>query len=360
MRIQPGVRTHASPMRPTPTLTTTLTTSTTMLQQNNNNNHPCLGLGGPPPGAAPQGPPAGAGPGGPAPDPGAPGLGAVLQDPAQGRSLGGGGRPPPPPPPAARRGSASCPRPADVCPGWGGRRPEVGALVTVATLKTSEGGGKTQTQTRCLLLRTEKGSCLYSAAKPGGGGVTAGEWLRVKAGGGGGREGGGRPGQSAVRPEVEEVRQRGRPGAAGGRRGGGPPRGGKAGQRRPGQEAAGQQEGQMWPQRWEKWVGVSPRKLGGDPSVAPETKKAAVKRGRKESRRLPFWSRTEGLRDLGGWGGWGGAGGTPERRGTPKEQRETGIQRKALRPTGGKSRTFGQPAPGPPGLIRPPPCPSWL
>lgn len=76
--------------------------------------------------------------------------------------------------------------------GVDGRQAGIGALVTVATLKTSEGSGKTQTQ--CLFLRTEKGSCLYSAAKPSSG-VTAsaassvvGGWLRGKTGGGGCRD----------------------------------------------------------------------------------------------------------------------------------------------------------------------------
>lgn len=108
-------------------------------------------------------------------------------------------------PPAGRGGSTPGPRPADVylSEEWGrmgyglplgvdGRQAGIGALVTVATLKTSEGSGKTQTQ--CLFLRTEKGSCLYSAAKPSSG-VTAsaatsgvGGWLRGKAGGGGCRD----------------------------------------------------------------------------------------------------------------------------------------------------------------------------
>lgn len=71
------------------------------------------------------------------------------------------------------------------------RQAGIGALVTVATLKTSEGSGKTQTQ--CLFLRTEKGSCLYSAAKPNSGVTTSaassvvGGWLRGKTGVGGGR-----------------------------------------------------------------------------------------------------------------------------------------------------------------------------
>lgn len=89
--------------------------------------------------------------------------------------------------------STSCPRPADLyLNGYGlplgvdARQAGIGALVTVATLKTSEGGGKTQTQ--CLFLRTEKGSCLYSTAKPGSGSTssTVGQWLRGKREGLGG------------------------------------------------------------------------------------------------------------------------------------------------------------------------------
>lgn len=93
--------------------------------------------------------------------------------------------------PPANSGS----RPADVylSAEWGGygvplgldgMQEGLGALVTVATLKTSEGSGKTQTQ--CLFLRTEKGSCLYPTAKlasvgttPGSRGVVGG-WLRGK------------------------------------------------------------------------------------------------------------------------------------------------------------------------------------
>lgn len=66
------------------------------------------------------------------------------------------------------------------------------ALVTVASLKTSEGSGKTQTQ--CLFLQTEKGSCLYSGGKPvfGGGSSAAssvvGGWLKGKTGATGCRE----------------------------------------------------------------------------------------------------------------------------------------------------------------------------
>lgn len=70
--------------------------------------------------------------------------------------------------------------------GLDARQAGIGALV--ATLKTSEGNGKTQTQ--CLFLQTEKGSCLYSTAKPGSGvssssaSSVAGGWLRGKAAGG--------------------------------------------------------------------------------------------------------------------------------------------------------------------------------
>lgn len=64
------------------------------------------------------------------------------------------------------------------------------ALVTVASLKTSEGSGKTQTQ--CLFLQTEKGSCLYSAGKPVSAGSAAsgavGGWLKGKTGAKGCRE----------------------------------------------------------------------------------------------------------------------------------------------------------------------------
>lgn len=64
------------------------------------------------------------------------------------------------------------------------------ALVTVASLKTTEGSGKTQTQ--CLFLQTEKGSCLYSAGKPVSGGSAAssvvGGWLKGKTGAKGCRE----------------------------------------------------------------------------------------------------------------------------------------------------------------------------
>ncbi|KAM6987551.1 uncharacterized protein LKV04_010397 [Tautogolabrus adspersus] len=120
------------------------------------------------------------------------------------RKAGGllGGGQAPIAPPVGRGGSTSGPRPADVYLSgeWGGMgygiplgldagQAGIGALVTVATLKTSEGSGKTQTQ--CIFLRTEKGSCLYSTAKPGCGMTSSaassvGGWLRGKTGGGGG------------------------------------------------------------------------------------------------------------------------------------------------------------------------------
>ncbi|XP_061682665.1 uncharacterized protein si:ch211-14c7.2 isoform X2 [Syngnathoides biaculeatus] len=84
-------------------------------------------------------------------------------------------------PPASRR--TSCPRLADVHltgpwgSGYGLPQAGAGALATVATLKTSEGNGKTQTQ--CLFLRNEKGSCSYATS---GGTRRAGGWLRGKSG----------------------------------------------------------------------------------------------------------------------------------------------------------------------------------
>ncbi|KAM9442957.1 uncharacterized protein ACWYII_014741 isoform 1-T3 [Salvelinus alpinus] len=110
------------------------------------------------------------------------------------------------PPP---RSQGTCPRPADVYPlgQWGRlgyglglpldsnyasnpRQTGLGALVTVATLKASEGGG--QTQTRCLFLKTEGGRCLYSTgsprpctqgAAPQSPSTLMGSWLRDKVGG---------------------------------------------------------------------------------------------------------------------------------------------------------------------------------
>ncbi|XP_041664316.1 transcriptional regulator ATRX [Cheilinus undulatus] len=177
-------------------------TTATMLQQNNNNNYPCLNVSGstremlqkcsraslPFPGRMELG----------LGDlPLIRGLRAWALCSKNRRKAGGllGGGQAPMAPPASRLGSTPCPRPADVyLSGEWGRLGyglplglDGGALVTVATLKTSEGGGKTQTQ--CLFLRTEKGSCLYSTAKPGSGltsstASSVGGWLRGKAGGG--------------------------------------------------------------------------------------------------------------------------------------------------------------------------------
>ncbi|XP_034557636.1 eukaryotic translation initiation factor 5B [Notolabrus celidotus] len=179
-------------------------TTGTMLQQNNNNNYPCLNMSGstrdmlqkcsrtslPFPGRMELG------------------LGdlplirelrAWALCSKNRRKPGGllGGSQAPIVPPAGRGGSAPCSRPTDVYLSgeWGrmgyglplgldGGQAGIGALVTVATLKTSEGSGKTQTQ--CLFLRTEKGSYLYSTAKPGSGVSTSaaasvvGGWLRGK------------------------------------------------------------------------------------------------------------------------------------------------------------------------------------
>ncbi|XP_067451510.1 uncharacterized protein si:ch211-14c7.2 [Thunnus thynnus] len=185
-------------------------TTGTMLQQNNNNNYPCLNMSGstremlqkcsraslPFPSRLELG----------LGDlPLIRGLRAWALCSKNRRKAGGllGGGQAPTAPPAGRGSSTSCPRPADVYLSgeWGrmgyglplgldARQTGIGALVTVATLKTSEGNGKTQTQ--CLFLRTEKGSCLYSTAKPGSGVTTSaassvvGGWLRGKTGGGGG------------------------------------------------------------------------------------------------------------------------------------------------------------------------------
>ncbi|KAM4590507.1 uncharacterized protein V3H82_004451 [Fundulus diaphanus] len=175
-------------------------TAGTMLQQNNNNNYPCLSMSDCPremlqkcsraslpfPGRMELG------------DlPLIRGLRAWALCSKNRRKASGllGGAKAPTAPPLGRGTSASCPRPADVyLSGYGlplgldARQAGIGALVTVATLKTSEGSGKTQTQ--CLFLRTDKGSCLYSTAKPGSGASPSmvGEWLRGKRGG---AEGGG-------------------------------------------------------------------------------------------------------------------------------------------------------------------------
>ncbi|XP_069574355.1 retinitis pigmentosa 1-like 1 protein isoform X2 [Brachyistius frenatus] len=184
-------------------------TSSTMLQQNNNNNYPCLNMSGSTREMLQKCSRASL----PFPSRLELGLGDLplirglrawaLCSKNRGKAgsrLGGGQAPAAPP--AGRGSSASCPRPADVYLSgeWGrtgyglplgldNRQAGIGALVTVATLKTSEGSGKTQTQ--CLFLRTEKGSCLYSTAKPtssvttGAASSMVGGWLRGKTGGGG-------------------------------------------------------------------------------------------------------------------------------------------------------------------------------
>ncbi|XP_051813695.1 uncharacterized protein si:ch211-14c7.2 [Acanthochromis polyacanthus] len=178
-------------------------TTGTMLQQNNNNNYPCLNVSGSTRDMLQKCSRASL----PFPSRLELGLGDLplirglrawalcSKNRHKAGGLLGGGQAPTAPP--AGRGK-SCPRPADVYLSgeWGrmgygiplgldARQAGIGALVTVATLKTSEGSGKTQTQ--CLFLRTEKGSCLYSTAKPGSGGTTGvvGGWLRGKTGGGG-------------------------------------------------------------------------------------------------------------------------------------------------------------------------------
>ncbi len=185
-------------------------TTSTMLQQNNNNNYPCLNVSGSTREMLQKCSRASL----PFPSRLELGLGDLplirglrawalcSKNRRKAGSLLGGGQAPTARP-AGRGGSTSCPRPADVyLSGEWGRmgyglplgldagQAGIGALVTVATLKTSEGSGKTQTQ--CLFLRTEKGSCLYSTAKPGSGVTTSaassvvGGWLRGKTGGGGG------------------------------------------------------------------------------------------------------------------------------------------------------------------------------
>ncbi|XP_029302877.1 uncharacterized protein LOC115018160 isoform X2 [Cottoperca gobio] len=185
-------------------------TTSTMLQQNNNNNYPCLNVSGSTREMLQKCSRASL----PFPSRLELGLGDLplirglrawalcSKNRRKASGLLGGGQAPIAPP-VGRGGSTSCPKPADVYLSgeWGrmgyglplgldARQAGIGALVTVATLKTSEGSGKTQTQ--CLFLRTEKGSCLYSTAKPSSGGTTSaassvvGGWLRGKTGGGGG------------------------------------------------------------------------------------------------------------------------------------------------------------------------------
>ncbi|XP_054868298.1 retinitis pigmentosa 1-like 1 protein [Amphiprion ocellaris] len=191
-------------------------TTGTMLQQNNNNNYPCLNVSGSTREMLQKCSRASL----PFPSRLELGLGDLplirglrawalcSKNRHKAGGLLGGGQAPTAPP--AGRGT-SCPRPADVYLSgeWGrmgygiplgldARQAGIGALVTVATLKTSEGSGKTQTQ--CLFLRTEKGSCLYSTAKPGSGGTTGvvGGWLRGKTGGGGGGRDNGPPAQTGA------------------------------------------------------------------------------------------------------------------------------------------------------------------
>ncbi|XP_027136583.1 protein LEO1 homolog [Larimichthys crocea] len=183
-------------------------TTSTMLQQNNNNNYPCLNMSGSTREMLQKCSRASL----PFPSRLELGLGDLplirglrawalcSKNRRKASGMLGGGQAPTAPP-AGRGGPTSCPRPADVyLSGEWGRmgyglplgldagQAGIGALVTVATLKTSEGSGKTQTQ--CLFLRTEKGSCLYSTAKPGPGATTSaassvvGGWLRGKTGGG--------------------------------------------------------------------------------------------------------------------------------------------------------------------------------
>lgn len=182
-----------------------------MLQQNNNNNYPCLNMSGSAPDVLQKCSKASL----PFPSRLELGLGDLplirglrawtlcSKNRLKAGSLLKGGQAPTAPP-AGHRGSTSCPRPADVYLSgeWGHMayglpvEPEgkagIRALVTVATLKTSEGSGKTQTH--CLFLQTEKGSCLYSTAKPVSVATSSttsslvGEWLKGKTGGRGSRD----------------------------------------------------------------------------------------------------------------------------------------------------------------------------
>ncbi|XP_034024562.1 uncharacterized protein si:ch211-14c7.2 isoform X2 [Thalassophryne amazonica] len=192
-----------------------------MLQQNNNNNYPCLRLSASSQEVLQKCTRASL----PFPSrlelgltdlPVIRGLRAWVLCSKNGRKAGGlfGGGQTPAALLAGRGSSKFCPRPADAYlseewshVGYGlplgvdTRQAGVGGLVTVATLKTSEGSGKTQTQ--CLFVRTQKGNCLYSKVKagcgtPGSAGVEG--WLREKTGGGGGgrHSGAALPGQTRV------------------------------------------------------------------------------------------------------------------------------------------------------------------
>lgn len=182
-------------------------TTSTMLQQNNNNNYPCLNMSGSTRDVLQKCSRASL----PFPSRLELGLGDLplirglrawalcSKNRRKASGLLGRGQAPTAPP-VSWGTSTACPRPADVylsgeygLPlGLDARQSGIGALVTVATLKTSLGSGKTQTQ--CLFLRTEKGSCLYSTAKPSSGVATSGassmvgEWLRGKKSGGGGKD----------------------------------------------------------------------------------------------------------------------------------------------------------------------------
>lgn len=177
-----------------------------MLQQNNNNNYPCLNMSGSAADVLQKCSRASL----PFPSRMELGLGDLplirglrawtlcSKNRLKAGGLLKGGQPPTAPPAGHRGSQSSCPRPADVYLSgeWGHMayglpveadgKAGIKALVTVATLKTSEGSGKTQTH--CLFLQTEKGSCLYSTAKPvavASSSATSslvGEWLKGKAG----------------------------------------------------------------------------------------------------------------------------------------------------------------------------------
>lgn len=192
-------------------------TTSIMLQQNNNNNYPCLNMSGSAPDVLQKCSRSSL----PFPSRLELGLGDLplirglrawtlcSKNRLKAGGLLKGGQAPTAPPAGHKGSQSSCPRPADVYLSgeWGHMayglpveadgKAGIRALVTVATLKTSEGSGKTQTH--CLFLQTEKGSCLYSTAKPvsvasssGGGSTTSslvGEWLKGKTGTRGSRDG---------------------------------------------------------------------------------------------------------------------------------------------------------------------------
>ncbi|XP_062329286.1 uncharacterized protein si:ch211-14c7.2 isoform X2 [Osmerus eperlanus] len=167
---------------------------TAMLQQNNNNNYPCLDMAASPRPAVQQCPkaslPFGAG---------RLELGDIpLVRGLRAWALCSKNRRRTPAPSSCAPGL----RPVDLYPAaeWGrlgyglglppldSRQAGLGALVTVATLKASEGGG--QTQTRCLVVRTEGGRCLYSTATSQGrhpqesASTLVGGWLKERVAGG--------------------------------------------------------------------------------------------------------------------------------------------------------------------------------